>query len=502
MSSIDRWRDNILSKPEKVAFSFANSSETVSNFEVAQFAVALGLFADINGVSRSQIVGILHDQTPEAYLTQAALFLLGFPYVNIDPDSPSDRIHRITKKLGLSLIFCAKSTAARLSTSGAKPFLERGGEILERPHSLKPHPTRKSDLAYVVLTSGSTGEPKAVQITHANLDHFLEWAEETFALTANDVFATLNPAHFDNGVFDFFCSQTLGAQLHVIPSKIVQDPSAIATALLNSPCNIWFSVPSLVNYMLVTRALDGTALRKFTKFLLGGEGLPKKLLEALMNCVEMPDCRIWNVYGPSECACMCSAYELTRESLSTFDGLAPIGAISGKFRHYLKDSDVRGVGELVLQGPQVGPGYIGDEMATSKSFASHDTLSSKFSSRSYLTGDLMRVDDAGRLRFVGRTDSQVKIMGRRIELTEIELELLRIDGCNEAFVALVEGSSGISTLAAYIGGWGNPAEIRASLAEVLPKYMVPKVIHVMPLLPKNRNGKVDRKFLREGFGDE
>ena len=484
-----------------MSFSFADSTESISNLEVAQFTSFLDSFMETHDVSRYQVVGVLHDQSPEAYLTQAGLFLLGFPFVNLDADSPSDRLLRIKQKLGLSLIFCADAPAAQLSHHGAQPFLKRGtkkpGNI--RDLNLNPNLNRTlgSDLAYVVLTSGSTGEPKAVQITHTNLDHFVDWAEGTFALKETDVFATLNPPHFDNAVFDFFCSQTLGAQLHVIPSRVVQNPSEVASALLASSCNIWFSVPSLVNYLLATRALDERVLRQFTKLLLGGEGLPKKLLESLMGMSQRSDGRIWNVYGPSECACMCSAYELTRETLGTFDGLAPIGAISRKFRHHLKDTDLRGVGELVLEGPQVGPGYIGDETATAKSFAKHYNQITGVSHRTYLTGDLMRVDEAGRLRFVGRTDSQVKLMGRRIELTEIELEILRIDGCNEAFVTLLEGSSGIAKLIAYVGGGTSEARIRETLAKALPRYMVPKEIHVMPLLPKNRNGKVDRSFLRE-----
>lgn len=494
--TVVRWRASILSKPENVAFSFANSAETVSNQEIAHFSLALDSFLHLHGVSRSQIVGILHDQSPEAYLTQAALFLLGFPYVNVDVDSPSDRLIRIKEKLGLTLFFCTAAAVAQFSDHGAQPFLKRGSNEHEDGSVLNLHPINQSALAYVVLTSGSTGEPKAVQISHSNLDHFVEWAEETFALTSDDVFATLNPPHFDNAVFDFFCSQTLGAQLHVIPSRIVQSPREVASALLRSPCNVWFSVPSLVRYLLTTRALDERVLSQFTKLLLGGEGLPKKLLKSLMALIHRSDFRIWNVYGPSECACMCSAFEMTRDTLGTFDGLAPIGAISGKFRHHLNGVDSRGVGELVLEGPQVGPGYVGDERATTKSFAQQDGQTGENPFRSYQTGDLMRVDEAGRLRFVGRTDSQVKLMGRRIELTEIELEILRIDGCDEAFVALLEGKTGLAKLIAYVGGTVSETEIRETLAKRLPRYMLPKEIRIMPVLPKNRNGKIDRSYLR------
>lgn len=495
-TSIDRWRNNILSKPDDVSFSFADSTEPILNSELTRFTVSLDRYLGLTDGRRPQIVGILHDQSPEAYLTQAALFLLGYTFVNIDPELPSDRLLRINEKLRLDQVFCSRKHATKFSHIGAEGFLERHYDKSAVSSGYDLPPKQSTNLAYVVLTSGSTGEPKAVQITHANLDHFVEWAEETFGLTSSDVFATLNPPHFDNAVFDFFCSQTLGAQLHIIPSKVVQDPTRIAPAILESKCNIWFSVPSLMNYLLTTRCLNEKVLRQFTKLLLGGEGLPKKLLETLISMIHSEESRIWNVYGPSECACMCSAYELTSETLETFDGLAPIGLISERFRHFLKDPDSRGVGELVLDGPQVGPGYIGDEVATAKSFAPLNSTTGCSSYRAYHTGDLMRVDEAGRLRFVGRIDSQVKLMGRRIELTEIELEILRIEGCDEAFVALTEEGQRPPRLVAYIGGKVSEATIRESLARALPRYMVPKEIHVMSALPKNRNGKVDRNFLR------
>lgn len=497
LTSIDRWRDNILTKPDEVAFSFANSHETISNSQVYQFTVSLGSFMHKNDKGESQIVGIVHNQSPEAYLTQAALCLLGFAFVNLDPELPINRLVRIKEKLQLTTIFSSREFAAKFGHFGAKPFLQRQGDSHDISSGSSLPPKRDANLAYVVLTSGSSGEPKAVKISRTNLDHFVEWAQETFDLTSNDVFATLNPPHFDNAVFDFFCSQTVGAQLHVVPSSIVKNPGELATALLNSPCNVWFSVPSLMNYLLTTRCINEKVLRQFTKLLFGGEGLPKKLLQTLIGMLKNPKSRIWNVYGPSECACMCSAYELTHDTLTTFDGLAPIGLISDRFSHFLNDPDSRGVGELVLEGPQVGLGYVGDEMTTAKSFGSLDTTVGVGSSRTYRTGDLMRVDDGGRLRFVGRKDSQVKLMGRRIELTEIELEILRVDGCDEACVVLVEESARPAKLVAYVGGETGEAKVRESLAAALPRYMVPREIHVMSVLPKNRNGKIDRNLLRK-----
>lgn len=499
VSTRDRILANMLKNPSVVVFSFLENEQTISNEEALNYCYRLREKLAELGHQRRDNVAIVHDQSPGAYLTQMGLFLLGVPYVVLDEGTPSERMGRIIAKLASSVVFCGDKmrTQSQGLCSNTVTFLPSSTEDTSRGFALEP--IEKSDLAYIVLTSGSTGEPKAVKISHENLDHFVEWALETFSLHESDVFPTLNPPHFDNAVFDFFCSRSVGARTFVIPTRTVQNPHQLADALCDSGSTVWFSVPSLLIYLQRTKVLRSDVLKGFRRILFGGEGFPKPQLTNFLAQVPEKVCRVWNVYGPSECACMCSAFELEKSQLDTFDDLPPIGEISERFRWELKNEDERGVGELFLEGPQVGLGYFADDSASRNSFSQREASHFGGHVRGYYTGDLMRVDDYGRLRFMGRIDSQVKVMGRRIELGEIESEILRSEGCFEVCVALPKSKLENEKLVAWVGGTCSPEEIRASLVLTLPDYMIPKKIISMATLPKNRNGKIDRASLIEGL---
>lgn len=193
---------------------------------------------------------------------------------------------------------------------------------------------------------------------------------------------------------------------------------------------------------------------------------------------------------------MCSAHEIRDEDIDANYDFAPIGEISKFFESELANQDSRGVGELVLYGPQVGPGYVGDENSSSNFlYRSADTRPEM--RRGYKTGDLMRIDSQGLLRFSGRRDTQVKLMGHRVELAAIEAEILRIPGCWESFVSVIRTEHDSDVVHAWVATTRPPAEVKEFLTKTLPGYMIPRRIHCMSILPKNRNGKVDRLLLRQ-----
>ena len=221
-----------------------------------------------------------------------------------------------------------------------------------------------------------------------------------------------------------------------------------------------------------------------------------KLLQQLWAMVDQSTSRVWNVYGPSECACMCSGYEITDQDIDLGEDFAPIGKISEFFKFELLNQNDRGEGELALYGPQVGPGYIGDEPSSRNFFLRH-AETNPVMKRGYKTGDIMRIDNRGLLRFVGRADSQVKVMGHRIELAAIEAEILRISGCWESFVSVLPGASATPLIHAWVATELSPEEIRQALRATLPGYMIPRRIYCTNSLPKNRNGKIDRLSLKQ-----
>lgn len=490
--------ERYLSLPDEYAFSFAEGGNSVDGRTALSSAVRLRDFLKSHNITESSgTIAILHDQSPIAYLTQLALFLQGITYVIIDRETSHERLDRIIAKLQVFAVLAFEPD--QQFREGAAPVVRVAESVAMGPVNAKDFswpPIESSKIAYIVLTSGSTGEPKAVSISHKNLDHFVVWALDNFKLTSEDVFATLNPPHFDNAVFDFFCSQSSGGRLAVIPGESLRDPAVAVELISGEGCTVWFSVPSLLIYFLKTRALSPEFLHNFAKILFGGEGFPMKLLQELWAMIDQTASRVWNVYGPSECACMCSGHELTDQDIDMGEDFAPIGKISEFFEFELLNQNDRGEGELALYGPQVGPGYIGDE-PSSRNFVLRSAETSPVMKRGYKTGDIMRIDNRGLLRFVGRTDSQVKVMGHRIELAAIEAEILRISGCWESFVSVLPGASATPLIHAWVATELSPEEIRQALRAALPSYMIPRRIYCTNSLPKNRNGKIDRLSLKQ-----
>ena len=487
-----------LSKPKHDAFSFEGGKFKVTGGDALSAVLKVREFLKGYDVTQnSGVIAVLHDQSPIAYLTQVALFLQGITYVIIDRETSPERFSRIIARLKIFAVLAFEPNDQ--SRESAVPVIRVSESVATGP--LDPGdssfpPIDPFQIAYIVLTSGSTGDPKAVSISHANLDHFVVWALDTFGLSSGDVFATLNPPHFDNAIFDFYCSQSSGGTLAVIPAQSLQEPTTAADLISEAGCTVWFSVPSLLVFFLRTKAMTPEFLHNFTKILFGGEGFPMKHLQEFWAMVEKSKSRVWNVYGPSECACMCSAHEVGDLDIDLDEDFAPIGKISEYFDFELLNQDSQGAGELVLYGPQVGPGYIGDE-PSSRNFISRLIETSPGMTRGYKTGDIMRIDNRGLLRFVGRTDSQVKVMGHRIELAAIEAEILRIASCWESFVSIVQGASGNPFIHAWVATARSPEEIREALKTTLPAYMIPRRIYCMSSLPKNRSGKIDRLLLRQ-----
>ncbi len=490
--------ERYLSLPDDDAFSFAGGRLRVSGRDALSSALKLRYFLRSHDITEdSGVIAIVHNQSPTAYLTQLALFLQGITYVIIDHETLHERLDRIIAKLQVFAVLVFEPYEQSHKT--VAPVIRVIESLAAEPAGASDFswpPVESSKIAYIVLTSGSTGDPKAVSISHKNLDHFVVWALDTFGLSSDDVFATLNPPHFDNAVFDFFCSQSSGGRLAVIPGESLREPTAAVELVSGEGCTVWFSVPSLLIYFLKTRVLSPEFLDNFTKILFGGEGFPMKHLQELWTMVDHSKSRVWNVYGPSECACMCSAHKVSNQDIDLDEDFAPIGKISEFFEFELLNQDGQGEGELALYGPQVGPGYIGDE-PSSRNFFLRSAETSPVMKRGYKTGDIMRIDNRGLLRFVGRTDSQVKVMGHRIELAAIEAEILRISGCWESFVCVLPGTSDNLIIHAWVATGKSPEEIRQALKTTLPAYMIPRRIYCSNSLPKNRNGKVDRQSLKQ-----
>lgn len=459
------------------------------------------------GLNRGDVIAIGHTKQPLSFALMLAALRLGIAYVNIDVASPIARTSSMLQVSGASLLFF---DAPEHQTSLEKLANAQGCELIGLVEDQLPPVTdaerdeqrrlsRMVDgacIAYIMFTSGSTGVPKGVAVTHQNILHFIAWGQSRFGITDRDNFANLSPMYFDNSVFDFYVGLFSGASLTPVPREILSSPYDLVQYVGKMACTIWFSVPSLLIYLMAMKAMTAEGLPSLRAIVFGGEGYPKVELRKLYR-IFSPQAELVNVYGPTECTCICSAYTLGDEDFVDIEGLPPLGRLNQNFDYRILDDEDRDstTGELCLLGPNVAAGYFNDLQRTAASFHTLPDVK-RYMKRMYRTGDLVR-ETAGNLFFVGRKDNQIKHMGYRIELEEIEHALVKLPGVSQAAVIYHRANAAYGKLVGF-AACSEEVDQKAlleKLALVLPDYMMPNKLVLMPKLPKNSNGKIDRHEL-------
>ena len=479
-----------------------NEDEALSYRELDKLSNQVARYLGARGVRAGQRVAFRLEKSPAAYAIVLGCLKSGVTYFAVDPSTPEARLKSMFEQCPPSLIFA--ETTDKLDAFKDKVVPCPGGKAAfcadqETADVDAHHGPSLSDAAYVMFTSGSTGAPKGAVITHANLHYFVDWAVNEYGFFPGERHTHINPIYFDNSVFDMYSTFFSGGTLVPFTSALLQDPYGVVERIDKMKCEVFFSVPSMLIFLQTTKAIEKGAVPSLRKIIFGGEGYPKTKLAELFECVGA-HARLINVYGPTECTCICSSYTLGADDFKNLDGYPPIGALTSPFSYYLLDGDravaVGEVGELCLGGPCVGHGYFNQPELTRKSFV-QNPLNAAFEERLYRSGDLLRLDPKdGKLWFVGRKDFQVKHQGYRIELEEIQHGLAKIEGVEEACVVQAF-ESGASRLIGYVASHKalNADHLRKAVAEYVPKYMVPAQIFVVERLPKNANGKTDRKQL-------
>nr|WP_164551826.1 non-ribosomal peptide synthetase [Streptomyces sp. WAC 01529] len=460
--------------------------------ELLDRADALAARLRAAGVRPGFRVGLLLPRSPEMGIAALAVLRAGGAYVPLDQAHPHARLAHMVEASGAGLLLTAAETAAKAEPLDV-PCLRADTPADAAPTPPKaqaPAPTPQ-DLAYVLFTSGSTGVPKGVAVEHGALLNLTRAVRPAFPVTADDRVLQFVSFGFDVAVSDLFFPWVAGAELHIARDD-ERLGDALHARLRDSRITYVFLPPSAV--MLLPDIPGGEGrLPHLRTLAVGGEACPAELVERL----SAPGRRIVNAYGPSEATVYATTADLEPGQPVV------IGRPVPGSRVYVLDGRLRTVptgvtGEVYIAGASLARGYIGRPALTAERFVA-DPYGPP-GSRMYRTGDLARVDARGRLHYLGRSDSQVKLRGIRIELGEIEALLAGHPDIAVA-AAAVRGSGTDQRLIAYVvhreGATPTDDDLRAHLAERLPGYMLPELYVHLDALPLNRSGKIDRPRLPE-----
>ena len=470
------------------------------------------------GIQKGDRVGLYFPKSVESLVAMFGILKAGAAYVPLDPEQPSARAGYIisnckmkglvTDSLRLRKLDHETIEHRALQIVSGEPVEKElrnsvswealGSYPSDRPPDLQPATT---DLAYILYTSGSTGEPKGVMISHQNALTFVEWCANTFHVRPEDQLSGHASLHFDLSVFDIYNAIEAAATLHIVPEDILIFPTSVAKFIETHNISIWYSVPGALVQLAQHGKLTKERFPKLRTILFAGEVFPIKHLQKLAEL--LPDVELYNLYGPTETN-VCTYYPVDRSRLAEMEAL-PIGRACGNTEVFAVDEQGQrvihagGAGELYVRGPSVTLGYWGDPEKTRKTVVPNP-FQPNFAENVYRTGDVVVLRSDGDFDFLGRRDHQVKVGGYRVELGEVEAALLRHSAVSEAGAFATadptDGSRIHAVVALHNGSRLSESDLQQHCALHLPRYMVPANIQVREHLPRTSTGKLDRVRLK------
>ncbi|MFI5101498.1 MAG: amino acid adenylation domain-containing protein, partial [Actinomycetes bacterium] len=421
----------------------------------------------------------------------------GAAYLPLDPTIPDARNADMLARSGADIVLADPRYVRRAGNLAAVTVLALD-ERCDPLDMLAPAVGRPDDLAYVLFTSGSTGQPKGAMVHRRGMANHLLAKVEDLALTKSDGILQNAPLSFDISIWQMLAAFVVGATTRIAADDVAADPDRLFQLAGAERLSVVEVVPSLLRAALDSWDMTGgkPELPALRWLMVTGEALPPDLCARWFR--RFPGIPMINAYGPTECSDDVTHAPLHPETLAPSPRV-PIGRVIRNTQLYVLDEVLRpvpfgAIGELCVGGDGVGYGYVGDPLKTAIVFVP-DPFSVRPGARLYRTGDQARYRPDGQLEFLGRTDYQVKIRGQRIELTEVEAVLRAVDGVRDAVVTVSTGPSGLSRLVGYFTGDATEDAVRTRIAGTLTSAMVPSVLVSLDALPLSANGKVDRTRL-------
>ncbi|WP_407974583.1 amino acid adenylation domain-containing protein [Bacillus altitudinis] len=492
---LTKWFEhNVRKQPNAVALSAGDHTMTYA--ELNEQANRLARHLQKNGVGHQTVTAILAERTPELIVSLLAVLKAGATYVPIDPDYPESRIQYMLKDSGATHLLTHSSfinQTRSLAFDGTYLFAD-DQEILLMSSENLPLEAGLDDTAYIMYTSGTTGQPKGIMTTHSNIARVVK-NTNYLTILETDTLLSLSNSVFDGFTFDVYGALLNGAKLVLPQKETILDMGKLTELIKGEHISVMF-VPTALFHLLVDEGTDW--MRGVRKVLFGGERASVQHVRKAFDV--MGKGRLLNVYGPTESTVFATYYPID-EAIPLEAHSIPIGKPLNQTGAYILSEHrqlqpIGMVGELCLSGKGLAKGYLNRPDLTKQVFIPHPFASGE---RLYRTGDLAYFREDGLIEYAGRVDDQVKIRGHRIELTEIEANLLMHQGVKQAVLLADHDETNHTRLLAYItcdDAWkGKLDDIKSGLKERLPAYMLPHELIELENLPLTPNGKVDKRQL-------
>ncbi|MBR3152388.1 MAG: amino acid adenylation domain-containing protein [Clostridia bacterium] len=494
MKSVLEYLENT-AKENGNKIAIIEENKKCSYSELLERSRSVGTFL-LNYIERNDPIAVLMEKGINTiYSFFGSLYAGGF-YSFLNPELPVSRLESIIKTLEAKVIITDEEHYELAKEFSNVTILKiediKETKIDDKKLELVRSKSLDVDPVYANFTSGSTGVPKGVLVSNRSIIDFINIFTNKFEITENDIIGNQAPFDFDVSVKDIYSSLKTGATLLIIPRKLFSSPAQLLDYICENKATTLIWAVSALCLITTFHGLDYKVPESVNKILFSGEVMPMKHIKQWVE--KLPNATFVNLYGPTEITCNCT-YHVVDKSLE-YESKIPIGKPFDNEEIILLNGDkpvteIDEVGEICVRGTALALGYYNNKEQTDLNFV-QNPLNNKFIDMIYRTGDLGFYGKDGNLYFSGRKDFQIKHMGHRIELEEIELEVQKVKGVERTACIYHEEKS---KLYCFYVGQVDKKELKEELSKKLPIFMVPNVIKQIEQFPLNKNGKIDRKAL-------